>query len=655
MRASVAAAAKAVTASRLTHAARTAAKAARQADTPKLKNAAKEAKAGDAAAAIKKLRKIKAQSDDSSTSKPDSNTSLRDRLQQLFGNEPRGRSVGQEQAPAHVDVVSPHLCDDIINYMRPELEQYKGCDIIDIHPGACLWSQKLHDFLKPRRHLLLEPEERYFDPFIKPLLQQKDSTYRHSTLSGAHPKNYWSTYDAIFNDDLLPKRDPLPPGHPALREPNTSLLVIGNLVRRYSDYRSVVRNVHTSSLLLNQMSYAAQSNSLFHRYGLTRMLFWIPQDIASTVLPDSILFRQGFNVGLDSTANLVEIAGQNRGEAAEANKGKRGTQKQRHDGLDIWGAQRVAKRMQDKGMSLPVRRRSLVHQRALDDKVDVEAYNPICLPAGESLQDMVLAQEQSVNTLTEAFKDVPAKYARKPPSPPIPCRFKWTKTSASYIKAADRDRLTLFMDIWGGGIALERELGISKDKISEDEHSDLKRRLLAAHDSLMAVLNNIAQHHSTKVVTLLFSEILALCRDNPLMAWDRRPFEPLMVKPKEFSSNYPMHLLDVMPRRKTFGNDLLNNVEASRLQRQVLQSLFTHTASTLVNALERVGPGVSELDVPEFEDSSKGGRLTRHALTTRDMSLEQLNGLMKAYIEWPFRPKSEEEFVEDVVDTTSRK
>ncbi|KAG9983463.1 hypothetical protein KCU98_g6073, partial [Aureobasidium melanogenum] len=144
----------------------------------------------------------------------------------------------KEKFPDNVDVVSEPLCDQIIDYLGLDLDKHKGCDIIDLHPGACLWSQKIHERLQPRRHLLLEPDERYLDPFIKPLLDQKDSTYRHTTLSGAAPKGYFDTYDKIFNDHLLPARDPLSVHDPRLREPNNSLLVIGNLVRRYTDIRT---------------------------------------------------------------------------------------------------------------------------------------------------------------------------------------------------------------------------------------------------------------------------------------------------------------------------------------------------------------------------------------------------------------------------------
>ena len=78
--------------------------------------------------------------------------------------------------PLRIAAKTKTFTDDIIGYLAPSLEAYKGCTVIDVHPGACLWSSKLHDFLKPKRHVLMEPEMLYYDAFMKPLLDQPGST-----------------------------------------------------------------------------------------------------------------------------------------------------------------------------------------------------------------------------------------------------------------------------------------------------------------------------------------------------------------------------------------------------------------------------------------------------------------------------------------------
>ncbi|KAI4844563.1 S-adenosyl-L-methionine-dependent methyltransferase, partial [Aureobasidium sp. EXF-8846] len=343
--------------------------------------------------------------------------------------------AGKDKFPNNVDVVSESLCDQTIQYIGHDLDKHKGCDIIDIHPGACLWSQKIHERLKPRRHLLLEPDDRYLDTFIKPLLDQKDSAYRHTSLSGAAPKGYFETYDKIFNDQLLPKRDPLPALDPRLRKPNDTLLVIGSLVRRYSEHRTGPNGVSFPSLILHQMAEAAQTNIMFQRYGLVRLLLWVPDDM-KTVLPDSVLFKTGFSINLESSFDVAEVVGSDRSQISRTDINKKALNRQRQDQLDVWGARRVLERMQSKGMSVPEHRRSDIHQKALDtDDETMQAYNPIRLPKDKPLQILVADHEEQIRKLKE-WAAIP-RIKRRHMAIPTP-RSKLTSISQEYLKLVDQ-------------------------------------------------------------------------------------------------------------------------------------------------------------------------------------------------------------------------
>lgn len=65
-----------------------------------------------------------------------------------------------------------------MNYYGKSLDIHKGCDILDINPGAGLWSQKLHAYLQPRSHVLMEPSFQRFKTFLDPLLNAPGSTYK---------------------------------------------------------------------------------------------------------------------------------------------------------------------------------------------------------------------------------------------------------------------------------------------------------------------------------------------------------------------------------------------------------------------------------------------------------------------------------------------
>ncbi|KAI4720580.1 S-adenosyl-L-methionine-dependent methyltransferase [Aureobasidium sp. EXF-10727] len=556
-----------------------------------------------------------------------------------------GRSLGpsggsRDKYPNNVDVVSDSLCDQIIHYLGHDLDKHEGCDIIDIHPGACLWSQKIHQRLKPRRHLLLEPDERYLDPFIKPLLQQKDSAYRHTTLSGAAPKGYFETYDKIFNGYLLPERDPLPDHDPSLRKPNNTLLVIGSLVRRYSEHRLVTNAVPFPSLILHHMAEAAQSNAMFQRYGLVRLILWIPEDLRAIILPDSILHRSAYSINQESAFDITEVVGGDRSQLARTDTNRKNLHRQRQDQLDLWGARRVLDRMQSKTMSIPEHRRPELHQKALDtDDETLVDYNPIRLPKNKSLEQIVADHEEQLKKFLE-LAEIP-QVKRRYLELPTP-RFKLTSTSQEYLKMKDQIPARLFIDVWGVQIALEREYRVTEAEIPEELRESLKSRIVAASNGVTSACHKMFKLDSMRRLTVLLNELYALCKPNPMMEWDRRPYEPMTVADEEFYPRFPMRLLDLKPRPETLADDLMSAGEANHVRRGLLKTLFTHPSAPLIESIERLGPGARELMGPEFTDPLLGGRMDPSLLLTKDITREQLTALTKAYIEWPFRPLGSE-------------
>lgn len=561
-------------------------------------------------------------------------------LNDAFPDKNYGPAAGKDKFPDRVDVVSEPLCDEIINYLGHDLDQHKGCDIIDLHPGACLWSQKIHQRLKPRRHLLLEPEEGYLEPFIKPLLNQKDSTYRHTTLSGAAPKGYFDTYDKIFNDDLLPKRDPLPDSDPRLREPNNTLLVIGSLVRRYPEYRASGSNqVSFPSMVLHQMAEVAQINTMFQRYGLVRLLLWIPDELKQSALPDSVMHKSGFAVNVDSSFDLAEVVGNDRSQLSRFDAQKKAMHKQRQDQLEVWGAQRVLERMRSKGMSIPEHRRPNFHQKALDtDDETLEAYNPIRLPKDKPLQTLLADHEDQVRKLQE-FAATPRPQRKRMN---VPAKVKLTNVSQEFIVDSEHESVRYVIDVWGEQIALEHEYSTTKTRLSEEIRKDVESRLVEASNIIASVIQSLFNIQVLKQMRILLDEYFALCKPNQMLQWDRRPFESMTVAVEEFWPRFPMRLLDLKPRSEALGDDLMNPTEATHVKRGLLKALFTHPSAPLLESIDRLGPGARDILPPEFKDSTTGGMLNPEHMLTKNITREQLIALTKAYIEWPFRPLGSE-------------
>ena len=550
-----------------------------------------------------------------------------------------GPAAGKDKFPDRVDVVSEPLCDEIINYIGHDLDKHKGCDIIDLHPGACLWSQKIHQRLKPRRHLLLEPDERYLEPFIKPLLDQKDSAYRHTTLSGAAPKGYFDTYDKIFNDHLLPKRDPLPDSDPRLREPNNSLLVIGSLVRRYPEIRGGSHQVSFPSMVLHQMAEAAQTNTMLQRYGLVRLLLWIPDELKHAALPDSVIHKVGFSVNVDSSFEIAEIVGSDRSQLSRIDAQKKIMHKQRQDQLEVWGARRVLERMRSKDMSVPEHRRPDFHQKALDtDDETLEAYIPIRLAKDKPLETLLDDHEDQARQLQE-YAATPRPQRKRMN---VPAKIKLTNVTQEFITLTEHESVRYYIDVWGEQIALEHEYSTTKTELSDESRKDLESRLIETSNIIASVMHTLFNVQVIKQLRILLDEYFALCKPNPMMQYDRRPFEPMTVAIEEFWPRFPMRLLDLKPRSEALGDDLMNPTEATHIKRGLLKALFTHPSAPLMESIDRLGPGARDILPPEFRDSTTGGMLNPEHLLTKNITREQLVALTKAYIEWPFRPLGSE-------------
>lgn len=294
--------------------------------------------------------------------------------------------------------------------MAPSLEPYKGCTIIDVHPGACLWSSKLHDFLKPKRHVLMEPEMRYYDEFVKPLLDEPDSTYRHTTLIGAHAREYWANYHTLLNDnDLVPDRPALMPDDPKLRKLDTSILLTGNLWRRYPIQHKSAYTDHTL-LLMQHMTYAALTNEIFHRSGLVRMLWWAPDTSKSSVFPNSVRSKRSYDMHLQMGATIEEVTGVARAEGMKRAK----SETPRSPALDASVAGRVQRSMQEKGRTIPAGREFPLEVESPKVEDDPHVHNSVLATTCTTTKDLETAIAEFTQHLEQLKPLLPTLRHSKP-------------------------------------------------------------------------------------------------------------------------------------------------------------------------------------------------------------------------------------------------
>lgn len=559
----------------------------------------------------------------------------------------------------------------MIEYLAPTLEPYKGCTIIDVHPGACLWSAKLHDFLKPKRHILMEPEERYVEPFVQPLLSKPGSTYRHTYLTGAHPRVYWDNYRKLMADpDMMEPRPMREDDDPKIRNLDTSLLVTGNLWRRYA-VRYKASDVEVPNLLVRQMIWAALSNTIFHGSGLVRSLWWSPDQFKTEMMADSIRARSNYNAGLEMGARITEVVG---AKSLETYPPPQKAESKRPPQLDVAAANNTFQRTANAGLRVPEARQILQTGReAKDSELKNLKLNPLethCKTL-EDLEEATVEFEKHMDLIFRFFADLAAKQEAKPAH-----QSRWQQQSKEATKMIatlysksiryhqindsfnrrvsslqlmrsdnQRYRSIISIDLELRLLNLEANYAAVRDNVPPDSPAleAFRTRIIAHGDKIVDRINNeIMTPKNYELLKVMRDDLRSFYADPPTLTHDRRLYSPLISHAHEFWPATPMCLLDIMPAERPLAlPGLASQAEGAKVVQELLRYLYIGPRLSVVAQLNRMAPNCgNDLCplVPEITDARKGGRLDPNKVVVRMLSEEMIEGLCRQFLEWPFRP-----------------
>lgn len=189
----------------------------------------------------------------------------------------------------------------------------------------------------------------------------------------------------------------------------------------------------------------------------------------------------------------------------------------------------------------------------------------------------------------------------------------------------------------------------SNSNSNNPEHSSTA--LSTLHDEILALNKTHAEfveanfsEGTMKVVHTLLEDLISLSTTPPVIPRDRRPYEPLRAFPHEFWPQYDITLLDLTPRPADLSSPgIVDKLESAKACQEVIKIIFSSPAIPLTTALDRVAPNAAH-DllplVPAILDARKGGRMDPSQMSVRMLSQEMMDGLMRAFLEWPFRPSS---------------
>jgi hypothetical protein len=526
----------------------------------------------------------------------------------------RNRRKGNNDDRYRVNIVSEKLCDDVINYIKPTLARHKGCDLVDIFPGTGLWSQRLHDAVQPRSHMLMEPDAEFYKPFLEPLLA------RPGTKLIPESGIVWEQLNNVLNPTVLPhqverkyKPDETPPR-------NDTLLVSMNLGmsprRKFRSFDSLV------ALVIFQLISSIRPGALFQKYGLVRMLIWMEDGEKVSILPHSAQRRKRLAIEAElSTDYVCEIAGADMEEARAHHVAAR------DDRLDIESTRKTFERMRENGFVMPPGREP---QHLLDF---LESTNADGSTSASSMHRVRRASAAVLEKLEAAF-----------------ARGEFEKGSKEFIQLRNLRYHKTYAgkrDVVIGDLIREREalLQAYVDAGSDEEKiAEVLKRGQAWSDKIAA-----SERASRGEMTLHRDNWHLLHQDPPVLNWDRRYVEPLRVRPEEFYPPVPCALLDIQPKAaapvlRDIGPDSNRGGDTFDL---MLRGLSQRGIDPISKSLDTISAGASDGIIPQcpsLTDPRLGGSPLPGfgELTARALNQQQFVDIANQWMKWPFRPKYSE-------------
>ena len=522
--------------------------------------------------------------------------------------------------------------DDILQHLAPTLKQYRNCDIIDISPGPALWSSKFHDYVKPRRHILVEPRKDLYLPFLQPMLDAPDSRYHLADLTGWSIADIWRP-KRYLDAGLLPDQK-FNAEHGGIDVPNRSLLILANMAM----IKKSTGRVQDSHKQILEFIRALQGGTDLHSNGPVRMLMWMRDAVKSPFVPRTVQHRRRLTVLTEMSCDAEEVAGD---ESRVINREHR---------LDFDSSLRTMKRMEEQGIRVPPSRLGKIACEVRDassrlSSKDVEKLSIADDPTNEVLRDW----HQEWRELEQAFEigkfsqivggppGIAKRHARKPSGAKYSPEYERLR-SLQHQETFQRKRKLALEDVLREVEKMDAmDLEISQADLDETQRQskleELDRRI-----SQYKVFQEKFPSSKLLQCNFISDNRKASEQRPPLLQWDNRSAEPIGVTKDEFYLQQPLALLDFQP--KSPRQFQLTPIQWQYLE-VITEYLFGAPGHSIVTALNAIAPGAADAiipQVPALQDPRKGGRRDSEQLRVRVLTLEMLRGIVLAFEEWPFGP-----------------
>jgi transcription factor 1 len=197
------------------------------------------------------------------------------------------------------------------------------------------------------------------------------------------------------------------------------------------------------------------------------------------------------------------------------------------------------------------------------------------------------------------------------------------------------DETDLLVSEYESIIAEQIQIATVEGDDTNERKQQLRERFSALRDKLERMSTN-----QSDVFYMRIDDRRAFRQDPPVLFWDRREAEPLVVKEKEFFPQHELCLLDFHPK-SVWPIIQGHNIPKYDYLESILSSLYLNPKYSIARGLRNLAPGADEWIIPRcpsLTNPAKGGSLDVSELSVRCLNQDMLKEIMEAWMSWPFRP-----------------
>lgn len=417
---------------------------------------------------------------------------------------------------------------------------------------------------------------------------------------------------------------------------NDTLLVHMNLAmypkRKYGQFDSMSR------MVIYQLLNSIRTSVHFQKYGLVRMLLWVPDDEKGAIIPRLVQNRKKGAIEAELvTEYIAEVCGKDGILDDEDVAVDQKNTKVRPHQLDLESMRQAFVRMQEGGYVTPRGRQTRLLRQFKKMRVSLGTPLP--------LTDEPFSFDKSFQGELEDMQMQAAEGLISPGTKEATRM----KMLANYSRWLDKmcARLVEFTKKHDAITEHFRQAEQAKTDGDEERAQRLLDEAKKHNEEYNSLVRKLPDYVKSQV-SLIRDQLHVLRQPaemGPVLAWDRRPWEPLKVQPTEFFPNQPCTLIDIQPKAP---HRLLRHVgpgtsNAGDIWDLMLTAIAQNTLIPLVKGMDNVWPGardgLEEVCKAGSDPAMGGSPLTGEAaFGARAANQAQMLELLEEFIRWPFTP-----------------